>query len=222
MWQQQKLIRNAELHVEVDDATAAVSAIKEVAKRHDGLVADAQVTASGGTRTSQILVRVPAEQLDEALDELRTLGTVEREALSTQDVTKEYFDLETRLGVKRRTAGRLQDLLEQQTGSLGDVIAAEAELGRVTEEIEQLEGEKRFYDSRVATSTIHIRITEAMGLLSGLWGPGGGTLKDSLHALGLSVRTMFLVLIVVIPWGILVWAGLFVYRRFSRGRSEPA
>ena len=161
IWREQKLIRNGEIVVEVGGVEASARSVGEIAAKHDGIVADSQFSRDeSGRRRASIRVRVPAAQFEPAMADLRSLGAVSREHISTEDVAKAYFDLETRLEVKQKTAARLQDILATRTGSLADVIAAEGELGRVTGEIEQMQGEKRFYDHRIATSTISVSLNE--------------------------------------------------------------
>jgi len=53
---------------------------------------------------------------------LKQVGKVERESVVTQDVTKAYADLETRLVVKRQTEERLRHLLTSRTGKLSEVL----------------------------------------------------------------------------------------------------
>jgi uncharacterized protein YjdB len=60
-----------------------------------------------GRQSGTITIRVPSERFQEALAALRGVGTLRSETVNTQDVTKEYADLETRLVTKRATADRL-------------------------------------------------------------------------------------------------------------------
>ena len=220
LWREQKLIRNASVEVEVDDVDGSTASVGEIASRHGGILADLQAfRRSSGQRYTSISVRVPAGAFDAALVELRGLGTVTHERVTTEDITKAYFDLETRLKVKRETAQRLREILANRTGNLADVIAAESELGRVTEEIEQLEGEKRFYDHRVATSTIQVSLTGPVSTTWSLTQPVAKALRDSGVVFATSVQGLIYAVTATIPWALaggLIW---LVVRRARRKRG---
>src|SRR6185295_7243745 len=146
-----KLIRTAEIVVEVEKYDTAAQQVQAVAERVGGYVATAQSTRGPqGKQSGSLSIRVPSARFQEALAALHGLGTLRKEDVATQDVTRAYADLETRLQVKRATADRLKELLRTRTASLSDVLNAEQELARVTEEIERMEGERRFYDHQVA------------------------------------------------------------------------
>ncbi len=222
IWREQKLIRNADLNIEVSDVDAAAHAVETIVSRHDGLVADSQTSQySSGRRFSSISLRIPASQFDATLAELRVLGRVEHEGVTTQDVTKAYFDLETRLAVKRDAAKRLREILTRRTGNLADVITAERELSRITEEIEQLEGEKRFYDHKIATSTIRVNLSEREGAVLSIIEPVTEALRDSARVLAGSLQAMIYVVTASAPWA-LVGGLCWILVRRARRRREPS
>ena len=114
-----KLIRTAAITVEVEKYDRAAEEITRVAESCGGYLAEAQVTQGPQDRRSGTLtIRVPSARFGAALSALKGLGKVKAENVSTQDVTKAYTDLETRLKVKRDTADRLRELLRTRTADL--------------------------------------------------------------------------------------------------------
>lgn len=221
IWREQKLIRNGEIVVEVGGVEASAKSVGEIAAKHDGIVADSQFSRDeNGRRRASIRVRVPAAQFEPAMADLRGLGAVSREHISTEDVTKAYFDLETRLEVKQKTAARLQDILATRTGSLADVIAAEGELGRVTGEIEQMQGEKRFYDHRIATSTISVSLNEGDSVFLSFIDPIRSGFGNASAALGQSIQFLILLLTIIAPWVVVGLAAFWVVRRVTRKKQR--
>ncbi len=220
LWREQKLVRNAELAMEVPDLDEAIRGTEAVASRNNGLVVDSEIRQTDGNRQAEIRVRVPSARFDPALEELRQIGTVDWEAVSTQDVTKAYTDLELRLSNKRRMEERLQTLLATNTGNLSAVLEVERELGRVVGEIEELLGEKRYFDHRISTSTIDLNLYEPPALLSpGFTAPVRKALGLSLTVLGTSVAAMIYCAFLVAPWlllGIPLW---WIVSRVKRKRK---
>ena len=155
------IIRTADLSLITKDFDHARSAIETILKRHHGYVGELSVGgATGSGRTLTATLRVPADQLDTSLTDLKSLGRVESESQSGQDVTSQYVDLQARLGNARNTELRLTDLLRQRTGKLSDVLEVEQEVDRVRGEIEQMEAERKNMSNQVTFATLNATITE--------------------------------------------------------------
>lgn len=220
-----KLIRTAQVTLEVKGYEAAADAAARVAESHGGYLADAQAALGAGNRRRGTLVlRVPAESFPSAYAALKALGKVETETVATQDVTKAYADLETRLRVKRDAAARLREILRTRTDRLAHILEAERELTRVTEEIEQAEGERRYYDQQAALSTISATLHEPEPVVAraGAFAPFALALRGSLHALAASAAALLYVTVVVFPWlTVAALVGLVVrgVRRRTRGAA---
>jgi hypothetical protein len=155
------IIRTAELSVIAKEFDKARANLEAILKRHRGYVGELKANDStGGGRTLTATLRVPADQLDATLTEVKTLGRVESESQSGQDVTSQYVDLEARLSNARNTEERLTDLLRNRTGKLSDVLAVEQELDRVRGEIERMEAERKNMATQVSYATLNATITE--------------------------------------------------------------
>lgn len=217
-----KLIRAGHLTIEVASYAEAQQRAVRLTEGLRGYLADSQSTRfEQGKLRGSLTLRVPAESFAVLLEGLRSLGTVQAENVSAQDVTKAYTDLETRLRVKRQTQERLQQILTTRTAKLSDVLEAERELARVTEEIETLEGERRFYDQQVALSTITAELAEPLPLVrAGFLDPIRSALAQSLELLGGSVAALLSLLVLALPWALLLAALYALVRRFRR-RGAP-
>lgn len=101
----------------------------------------------------QLTFRVPAGQFREALDQLATLGDVQSVDWNADDVTEEYRDLDIRLQNSMQMRARLEDLLTRAQ-TVEEALAIEAELERVTLEIERIRGRLRSLEDMIAYSTI--------------------------------------------------------------------
>lgn len=116
-----------------------------------------------------ITVRVPAARFDEALALVARFGEVVDQAVSASDVTEELFDLDIRIDNARQARERLLAHLAASQ-KVEDTLKIEAELTRLTEELERMEGRKRFLASQVALSTIRVELnsTSPAGPVSSL------------------------------------------------------
>lgn len=216
-----KLIRNGEVSIEVRDFDVAARKSAEIAKSFGGYVADSQAAGEGRHRHGSLTIRVPASRFDEALAGLRALGKIQSEHIGVEDITKAYTDLEARLRVKRDSAERVREILRNRTARLADVLEAERQLTALVEQIEVMEGEKRFYDQQVAFSTIKAELHEPEAIVRPTaFTPLRDAFRDSLYNLSASLAAFLTGILYVAPWAGLVFLLLVVLRRIRRGRKS--
>jgi hypothetical protein len=224
-----KLIRTSSVQIEVKDFDAAASTLGGMAKSMGGYVADTQVTRhEGGDRSGQIVLRIPAERFDAAGGSIRALGKVLSEQSSVQDVTKAYADLETRLKVKREELSRIREIMKSRAGTLKDILEAENEISRITEEIEVAEGERQYYDHQIRLSTITVELREPTPVnLASSWSAVGNVFRNASTMIAESLAALLSILLVLVPWllaayGIYRWIRWILRRRKARLQPKPS
>ena len=156
-----KLIRNATVDLEIISFDQAVQKITAFASEEKGYVATtSSEKQENGKLKGQIVVKVLPENLDRFLQKIRGLGELKNQTLGTEDITKNYFDTESRLKNARVMEQRLIDMLKKKSDDINDLLQVEKELGRVREEIEKMQGELKFWDSQVQFATVTISLAE--------------------------------------------------------------
>jgi hypothetical protein len=155
------IARTVSLSVVVKDFEAGRASLDSVLSRHKGYAASLNVsTPLGAARTLEASLRIPAQQLEAALRELKSLGRVEGESQNGEEVTEQHSDLVARIKNDRETELRLQDILRTRTGKVKDVLDVEQEIARVRGEIEQMEAEQKTLEHRVEFATIDLKLAE--------------------------------------------------------------
>jgi hypothetical protein len=156
-----RLIRNATVELEVVSFDDALQKITALANQERGYVAttSSEKQANGKLR-GQVIVKVWPENLDRFLQEIRGLGELKNQTLGTEDITKAYFDTDARLKNARVMEQRLIDMLKTKTGKVSDLLQVEKELARVREEIENVQGQLKYWDSQVQFATVTISLAE--------------------------------------------------------------
>ena len=155
------IARTAWLSVVVKDFPAARVSLDAILQRQRGYAAS--LTAStelNAPRSLQASLRIPAAELSATLAELKSLGRVENETQSGDEVTQQHADLIARLKNSRQTEQRLQAILLQRTGKISDVLAVEQEIARVRGEIERMEAEQKSLEHRVEFAALDLRLAE--------------------------------------------------------------
>lgn len=155
------IARTVSLTLVVKDFAAARGNLDAILARHHGYAAELTVnTAEGTPRNLQASLRVPAPELMAALSELKSLGRVENESQTGDEVTQQHADLVARLKNSRETEQRLEAILQERTGKIGDVLAVEQEIARVRGEIEQMEAEQKSLEHRVNFAAVTLSVEE--------------------------------------------------------------
>jgi hypothetical protein len=231
------VIQNADLSIVVINPEAKMDEIAKMAENMGGFVVSKnvfQTTTGNNLRVPEgnITVRVPAENLDQALEQIKADAVeVLNENRSGQDVTREYVDLQSRLKTHEQAAEQLSEILEQKTES-EEVIEVFNQLVYHREQIEILKGQINYYEEAAALSAVSVRVTAEETLqpleIAG-WRPAG-VARDALQALinffqGF-VKFLIWLVILILPAGLLLlgllwvlWRALrFVWRRFSPRR----
>ncbi len=160
------IIRTGDLEFEIESFDASVATIlKLVSAAKGSFVAtiNSDKLPNGKVRGA-VVVRVPPELLDNfVLDlrkELAKTGELKNQRIGSQDITKQYTDLESRLRAARAMEERLLKIIKDGKGQIKDLLAAEKELGVWRTQIESLEGELRYYGNQAAYSTLTIKLYE--------------------------------------------------------------
>jgi Domain of unknown function (DUF4349) len=211
------LVRTGSVSLEVERYRPAAARAEAIAMAEGGYLADAQVSRESGDRDRGTLTfRVPADRFDAVLRSLESLGRLDGASFSTQDIGREYMDLETRLGAKRDTEARLRELLRARTARLSDVLAAEKELSRVIEEREAMQGERRYYDRQRTLSTITVDLHEPPALLrENALAPLREALGRALPLLSASLAALVYAASAALPWALLAFGLWRLYRRHA-------
>lgn len=123
-------------------------------------------------RNGEITVRVPAARFEAAMEEFRKVGRVVGDQVSSQDVTQEFTDLESRLRNLRAQQAVLLRLMAAAK-SVQDTLVVQERLAQVEAEIEQITGRLKVLRSLTELSTINLHLAEP-GAFSIFSEPGEG------------------------------------------------
>jgi hypothetical protein len=163
---ERKVISNAYIQIEVNNAESAINKITNITQAHGGFISSSSLSNIGGRNNGQVTLRVPQTDFYPAVEEIEALGTVGSKQVSGQDVTGEFIDLDARLGNLKKQESRLQEILKTAV-TVKDVLEVEHELERVRGEIERLTGRLNFLNQSVEMSTITVSTAEPASFVSG-------------------------------------------------------
>jgi hypothetical protein len=230
------VIKNASLSLLVQDAAGSAAEIGRLAEGMGGFVVFTNVSETtygpNATRVKQasVSIRVPAEQLDEALTRIKAMAVeVQSENVSGQDVTADYTDLQSRLKNLEVAEAQLVNIMDSATRTQ-DVLDVFNQLVAIREQIEVIRGQMKYYEESAAFSQISIELIPdvlAQPLEIGGWRPEG-VVRDAFELLVRGLQALVSLLIYVgicgIPFALIIvlpaWLVLRGVRRRARARAE--
>jgi hypothetical protein len=223
------VVRNADLQLESESATAAQQKIESIVQSYGGFVVESQQTATNRTSlnrdTVSMTVRVPAAKFITALEEIRGAGTkVIDETIRGEDVTEEFIDVEARL--KNQKALELQFMeIMKRAYSVEDAIYVQGQLAEVRGEIEKIEGRKRFLENQSSLSTIKIRLQTPTAIANNSAGISSRMMQSVETGFNFSLNFMLglaTFLVAVLPFAIFIGLPvLIVFRYFWKRNDRP-
>lgn len=206
------VIKTGDLRLQVRRNTLrdVVADVTAVAGRHGGFVISTDV-AGQRARSGVLVIRVPAERFEQALDELSGMGKVTRESVSGLEVGQEFIDLEARLRNWRAQEIVLLQLMDRAR-TVTETIRVQRELQQVQLEIERIRGRLRYLEDQTTMSTITVGLREA-GIAAA---DRPGSLEQAWQR---AVQTFMAIITgaivaagAVLPFALLLLAGWMVFR----------
>ena len=216
-----KLILNADLSLETQDFEKSAADIEKMTAEAGGYIESSGTYGDTGSRSANYTLRVPQEKFEQFYAQLGENMHVVSRSRSSEDVTEQYTDIETRLATLQTKHERLLSLLEK-ADKMEDIIALENALADCEYEIDSLTGSKRHYDDLVGFSTFYINLREVQTLTATADGTGFGaqlTQAAKTGARGLADVVRGTILGVVMFWPAVILliagtaAGVILHRR---------
>ncbi len=210
------IIRNGELELIVKDTKAAQEEVAAMVGELEGYVLSSESYAyDEGRMRINMTLRVPAETFNTAMARLRDLAVeIQRDAVSSQDVTEEYVDLQARLRAQQSKASRLEELMAQAEDTEA-VLEIFRELSATHEEIERIKGRMQYLEksAAMATITLYLMPDETVGPVEvQRWRPGGAlksALETLIETLKFMVEALIWLVLYILP--VLLIIGLIIF-----------
>ena len=152
--QERIIVHTAYMSLVTDDVALTIGRVGDMASRLGGWVVNSERSSR---HSGSVAVRVPAASLDEALRIIGEMGEVEARSITSQDVTDEYVDSQSRLVSMKATEQRLLSFLEQ-SDSVEDALLVQKELSDLQLRIEQTQGRLNFLSQTAAFSLIEVSL----------------------------------------------------------------
>lgn len=149
--QERKIIKTGSLSYEVKNLSETEEKIAAWLEGFGGYIADTW----SNRNNMNVTVKVPSSSFEDAMNSTGDFGELLSRSISTEDVSENYYDLETRLETRKILQKKLESYLAGAK-SISDLLEIERQLNDVTSELESMEKQFRRLSNQIDFSTISI------------------------------------------------------------------
>lgn len=215
-----KLIKIANYRFEVSDVYKSAGTIETAIREHSAHVSSSDIRLNGHLLEAKMTIRVPGEHFQDLLNEIdRQSRFVDFRNVKTEDVSKQFVDLESRLRSKREVEQRYIDILRNKAGTIDELLNAERQIGVLHEEIEATISKINYLRDAVRYSSIHLEFYQKSEQV--VAEPDNNTLADMKQAL-ISGWSGFIAVVTAIlyVWPLVVLSGIALLLAYVQKRRR--
>ncbi|MBA4186515.1 MAG: hypothetical protein C0467_00710 [Planctomycetaceae bacterium] len=158
-----KIIYTGTLDLVVTNMDEVLPQVEKLVAAQKGYIAKSEVKEdTGKRRTATFSLRVPVDSFQTAREGLLSLGTVERNAVDSQDVTEEFVDVQARIKNLKEQEDKLNELLKEKRKEekLEDIIKVSDRIAEVRRDVERVQGRLNYLANMTALATINLTMRE--------------------------------------------------------------
>jgi uncharacterized protein DUF4349 len=154
-----RIAYSAEIGVATKEFVHSRACLEEILERHRGYVAKLRMVGQPAGSQLSATLRIPSSEYSSALSDLKSIGRVEHEEESADEVTQQHGDLEARLINAQNTEQRLQKII-QNPAKGSDMQVFERQLAGLRAEIEHMQAERQAFENRSVFSSVFFSMRE--------------------------------------------------------------
>lgn len=152
-----KLIKTLNYKFEVENVNKTTETIEASVKKYPAYISDSKMNTDNVWMENKITIRVQNDFFHDLIKDIdQQAKTIHYRNITTQDVAKEFVDLESRLRTKREVEQRYAEILRKKAGTITELLEAEQKIGELHEEIEATVSRMNYLKDRVSYSTINL------------------------------------------------------------------
>jgi len=154
---QQKIIKNGNLSFETTDLEKTTAQIYELVKKYKAQIqSDTEGKNYKTSYYKNILIRIDSDKFESLLEDIsKDVSYFDNKEISSQDVTEQYIDIQSRIKTKKELENRYLELLKKAT-KVSEMIDIEKNLSKIREEIEAQQGRLNYLQNQISQSTLRI------------------------------------------------------------------
>jgi hypothetical protein len=228
--QSDKIIKSAFVSLETNSFDDDKTQMENLVKDNDGFIQSSNLYGYNDNRRYEVTLRVPGENYEAVKKAVEALGRLVSSSESSENVSGEYYDLESRLKTKIIEEERVLAMIEKAY-TAENLLALEKFLAEIRTDIEIYKSRMNDIDNLSSYSTITVTLTEQPNVrISTGATPFGLRLSNSfMNSINNTISffeniLVFLAgaLIPLVIIGLLIIIGIAAYRRAVKKRGHSS
>lgn len=219
-----KIIKTANLILEVKDFNAYNTSLRQKIKQFGGYVAQEEQNQSEYKIENTVTIKVPVDQFDDAINSLSSdVKELKEKKVTSQDVTTEVIDTRSRIETKKQVRLKYLDLLKQAR-NMEEILNVQSVINGVQEEIESATGRVEYLNHASSFSTIHLNFYHVLNEAAvDNDKPSFATRFTRAFQYGWDwIGELFIGIVSIWPLLLLAFTAFFVYNKSKKPKTKQA
>lgn len=220
---ERKITKDAVISIETNSVDEGYDKILNISKQYNGYIeSTSENTSENGQKTINIVLKIPADDFEYAISNIKSLGHVKTIRINSSDITEQYYDVQARIKNLEIQEESLQSLMKKAS-NISDILQIEDKLNDVQTQIDSYKSQIKLWDSMTNMSTINLTFLSvvpqsAIGKIF-----DESFFKDVLNAGAKSLNVFFefikyviVIIIYLLPFAMLIYLAYKGYRLFKK------
>lgn len=162
-----KIIKNYQIAAETKSFDEALKKLETLVSENGGYIESSRITGHNlnssrySSRYATYTLRIPAQNVELFIDSTENLVHITSHGSTVENVTSQYYDLQSRVEVLESERMALNEMLKEAS-SVDTMLKIREQLSGVIADIESLKTQLKIYDSLVSYSTVSLTIDEVI------------------------------------------------------------
>ena len=232
----EKIIYSADATVETTKFDKTLEELAALIKEYGGWVQSSSINGanyysisrgSSYNRSADYTIRIPSDKFQTVMGSLSTLGNVPYSYTYTENVSAQYYDVQSRLTAYKTQETRLLEMMEKAQ-TVEDTITIEEKLTELQYKIDSLQSSLNNWDRQVNYSTISLNVqevgeyTEQQAVTISYGQRLLNAFTDSLKGAGRFFKNLLVFLVSALPTLVILAVLFFALRPLFRKLSAKA
>lgn len=232
----EKIIYSADATVETTEFDKTLEELAALIKEYGGWVQSSSINGanyysisrgSSYNRSADYTIRIPSDKFQTVMGSLSTLGNVPYSYTYTENVSAQYYDVQSRLTAYKTQEARLLEMMEKAQ-TVEDTITIEEKLTELQYKIDSLQSSLNNWDRQVNYSTISLSVqevgeyTEQQAVTISYGQRLLNAFTDSLKGAGRFFKNLLVFLVSALPTLVILAVLFFALRPLFRKLSAKA
>lgn len=217
---QKKIIKTGSVSVESRDVAKSKKDLDALVSKHKGFYEEETLSKGNSIASYNLNIRIPVQSYEAFIAELEGgKDNITSKSIQSQDMTGQYYDLDSRLKSKKAYLQRYTELLSKAR-NVKEILEIEEQIRVIQEEIDATAASLKSLSEQVAYSTLSVYLYQEQSNISIGADSFGTKLVDAVRFGWTALETFFIILIRIWPFLLIGVLGFVVIRKYKKRRKQ--